>query len=171
MQLPGVKSIAGRAPLLTSLCAASVVLAGCATLRVTSDVNTPVITQVQCHTFSWAGAFHGNDALRGSVANPVNESRLRAAIQANLGTVGVQPATAEPDCLGWGRGYYGGWWGWDYPYVYNEGMIGVDLYDAKSKQALWHASVDQNLANVTGDKADQRIKDAVAAIFTKYPKS
>jgi hypothetical protein len=172
-------------------------LAGCTTLRVTSDVNAPAITQVQCHTFSWAGSFHGNDALRGSVANPVNESRLRAAIQANLGTVGVQPAAAEPDCLvgygigmrnvvegypyaggygwgggwGWGRGYYGGWWGWDYPYVYNEGMIGVDLYDAKSKQALWHASVDQNLANVTGDKADQRIRNAVAAIFTKYPKS
>jgi len=133
------------------------------------------------------------------VANPVNEARLRAAIQANLGTVGVHPATENADCLvgygigqrnvidgypgfygglGWGGGYgwrHGGWggygaWGYDYPYAYQEGIIGVDIYDGKSKQALWHASVDQNLNGVTGEKADKKIKDAVAAIFTKYPR-
>ena len=47
----------------------------------------------------------------------------------------------------------------------------MDIYDSKTKQALWHASVDQNLSGVTGDKADKKIKDAVAAIFTKYPKT
>ncbi len=170
-------------------------LAGCETLRVTSDVNTPAMASVQCHSFTWAGAFHGTSDLRSTVANPVNESRLRAAIQSNLGAVGVQPATADADCLvgygigtrnvvdgypyGWGWGWGAGWgWrrgfvgaDWDYPYAYTEGVIAVDLYDAKSKQALWHASVDQNLSGVMGDKADQKIKAAVAAIFTKYPKS
>jgi hypothetical protein len=173
---------------------AACALSGCTTLRVTSDVNTAAISSVQCHTFSWAGSFHGNEALRGTIANPVNESRLRAAIQENLGAIGVQPASSDPDCLvgygigmrnvvdaypygwggwggwGWGPGFYGGW-GWDYPYVYSEGMIGVDLYDARSKKPLWHASVDQNLAHVTGEKADRRIRDAVSAIFTKYPKT
>jgi hypothetical protein len=169
-------------------------MAACTSLRVTSDVNTPLISSVKCHSFAWAGSFQGStDSLRSTVANPVNESRLRAAIQANLGTVGVQPVTADADCLvgygigmrnvvdgypygwGWGggfgyrRGFVGGW-GWDYPYVYHEGVIGVDLYDAKSKQAVWHASVDQNLSGATGDKADRKIKDAVAAIFTKYPR-
>ena len=71
---------------------------------------------------------------------------------------------------GYGPGWYGGGWGWDYPYVYQEGVIGVDIYDGKSKQALWHASVDQNLVGATGEKAEKKIQDAVAAIFTKYPR-
>jgi hypothetical protein len=102
----------------------------------------------------------------------------------------MQPSTGEADCLvgygigsrtvvdgvyppwgpygwGWRRGWGGGWW--DAPYVYNEGVIGVDLYDAKSHQAIWHAAADQDLSNLTGEKAERKINDAVNAIFTKYP--
>jgi hypothetical protein len=190
--------------ILVSAVAASVALGlgACTTLRVTSDVNQPLASSVKCQSFDWAGSFHGSsDSLRSTIANPVNEARLRAAIQANLGTVGVQPSGEGADCLvgygigqrnvvdgypgfyggvGWGGGWrHGGWgggygaWGWDYPYpyAYQEGIIGVDIYDGKSKQALWHASVDQNLNGVTGDKADRKIKDAVAAIFAKYPRT
>lgn len=186
--------------ILARLVAVSVVggLAACTSLRVTSDVNESLAGSVKCQSFDWAGSFHGSsDSLRSTIANPVNEARLRAAIQSNLSTVGVQPATGNPDCLvgygigarnvvdgypygyggwgwggglGWRHGWYGGGWGWDYPYVYQEGVIGVDIYDGKSKQALWHASVDQNLVGATGDKADKKIQDAVAAIFTKYPR-
>jgi len=187
---------------LSCAVAASVALGlgACTTLRVTSDVNQPLAATVRCQSFDWAGSFHGNsDSLRSTIANPVNEARLRAAISANLSTLGVQKAAENADCLvgygigqrnvvdgypgfyggyGWGGGgwRHGGWggygaWGWDYPYTYQEGIIGVDIYDGKSKQAIWHASVDQNLNGVTGDKADKKIKDAVAAIFTKYPKS
>jgi len=174
-------------------------LAACSSLRVTSDVNKSLAGTMKCQSFDWAGSFHGSsDSLRSTIANPVNEARLRTAIQANLFTVGVQQAAQNPDCLvgygigarnvveggypygyggwgwgggvGWRHGYYGGAWGWDYPYVYQEGVIGVDIYDGKSKQALWHASVDQSLVGATGDKADKKIKDAVAAIFTKYPR-
>jgi hypothetical protein len=174
-------------------------LGACTSLHVTSDVNQPLAGTVKCQSFDWAGSFHGSsDSLRSTIANPVNEARLRTAIQSNLGTVGVHPATENADCLvgygigarnvvegypyggyggwgwdggfGWRHGWAGGAWGWDYPYVYQEGVIGVDVYDGKSKQALWHASVNQNLVGVTGDKADKKIKDAVAAIFTKYPR-
>lgn len=175
-------------------------LAACSSLRVTSDVNKSLAGSMRCQSFEWAGSFHGSsDSLRSTIANPVNEARLRTAIQANLLTVGVQLAAQNPDCLvgygigarnvveggypygygavGWGGGFGwrhgwagGGAWGWDYPYVYQEGVIGVDIYDGKSKQALWHASVDQNLAGATGDKAEKKIRDAVAAIFTKYPR-
>ena len=69
---------------------------------------------------------------------------------------------------GWG-GPYGGPWGWGGPYVYRQGMIGIDLYDAKTREALWHASVDQNLYGVTGADAEQRIDAAVAALFTHFP--
>ena len=70
---------------------------------------------------------------------------------------------------GWGGpGFYGGW-GWDYPYTYNQGIVAVDLYDAHSREPLWHASVDQNFVGLTGEAADDKIKAAVAAIFTKFP--
>jgi hypothetical protein len=45
----------------------------------------------------------------------------------------------------------------------------VDLYDARSRQPLWHAFVDQNVEGLTGGAADQKIRAAVTAIFTKYP--
>ena len=66
-----------------------------------------------------------------------------------------------------GPGYWGpGYWG---PYVYREGVIAIDVYDAKSRQPLWHASVDQSLYGVSGPEAQKRIDAAVAAIFAKHP--
>jgi len=152
-------------------------LASCASLYVRSDVNHALIASVHCHTFAWVGSFHGNSPLRNTVANPLNENRLRAAIAAHL-SGGIQPAASAADCLvGYGIGsnsvvdwgYPYGWgWGWD-PYVYREGIIAVDLYDAKSRQPLWHASVEQSLYGANGAEAEKRIDAAVAAIFTKYP--
>ncbi|MDB6091667.1 MAG: putative lipoprotein [Gammaproteobacteria bacterium] len=168
-------------------------LAACASLRVTSDVNAALAGSVHCHTFAWAGSFRANNPLRSGIANPLNESRLRTAISSHLASMGVQPATADADCLigygmgahtaiegpfpgtwdygyGWGwHGAYGGPWGWNEPYVYHEGIIAVDLYDGKSKQPVWHASVEQSLRGLTGPAAEQRIEAAVAAIFAKYP--
>ncbi len=154
--------------------------AACTSLYVRSDVNRTLVSSVQCHTFAWAGSFHGKSPLRDTVANPVNEDRLRAAIAAHL-SGGVQPVASNADCLvgygigshamadypyGWGYPY--GWWG-PGPYAYREGIIAVDLYDAKSRQPLWHASVEQSLYGVSGTEAEKRIDAAVAAIFNKYP--
>jgi len=162
-------------------------LTACTTLYVRSDVNTALIGSVHCSTFAWAGSFRGHSALRNTIANPLNETRLRTAIAAHLKSA-IQDAPGNADCLigygigsttvvdgvwpyDWGWGYYGWGWGWDWPgpYVYHEGIIAVDLYDAKSRQPLWHASVDQNLFGVSGAEAEKRIDAAVAAIFTKYP--
>jgi hypothetical protein len=75
--------------------------------------------------------------------------------------------------VGWvGYGWRGGWYGgayWDGPYVYREGIIAVDLYDGRSKQPIWHASVNQSLYGAAGPEAEQKIDRAVAALFTKYP--
>ena len=159
----------------------AVLLASCA-LYVRSDVNHALIGTVHCHTFAWAGAFHGDSPLRNTIANPLNENRLRSAIAAHLGSGGIQPTADGADCLvGYGIGsntvvedaYPYGWpygwgWGWD-PYLYREGIIAVDLYDAKSRQPLWHASVEQSLYGVSGPEAEKKIDAAVAAIFAKYP--
>jgi hypothetical protein len=171
-------------------------LSGCA-LTVKSDVNNALFGKVQCHTFSWAGSFRtDSNPARGTIANPVNEARLRAAISAHLQTLGMQLVTDNPDCLvgygigahnvfeggypvGWGAGFGYGWgrrgwgggggWGWDGPYVSREGIVGVDLYDAKTHEPLWHASANQDLSGATGTAADKKINDAVNAIFSKYP--
>ncbi|HVN46286.1 MAG TPA: DUF4136 domain-containing protein [Steroidobacteraceae bacterium] len=160
-------------------------LAGCGPY-VRSDVNTSLIGQVHCGTFAWAGEFRSSSPLRSTIANPLNESRLRAAIASHLGT--VQPGPGNADCLvGYGIGSYyalsgGGYpypygWAWSYPYgwagpgpyAYREGVIAVDLYDARTGQPLWHASAEQSLFGVSGEEAQKRIDSAVAAIFTKYP--
>ncbi len=157
---------------------------------VRSDVNQALIGRVQCRSFAWAGAFRSNSALRSTIANPLNEERLRAAIAAHLGGV-VQPGPGNADCLvGYGiGGYYtvsGVYpypypypygWAWSYPYAWSapgayawpEGVIAIDLYDARTGQPLWHASTEQSLFGVTGEEAQKRIDAAVAALFTKYP--
>ncbi len=161
-------------------------LAACVTLRVTSTVNPSLVRTVQCHTVAWAGSFTGSSALRSTIANPVNEGFLRSAIATQLSAKGTQMVTSGADCLiGYGIGarnvvegaypYWGWGWGWGPgfgwygPYLYREGIIGVDLYDARSRQALWHAYVHEDLFGLTGQKAEQSIDAAVSAIFTKYP--
>lgn len=174
-----------------------VALAACTSLRVRSDVNTALYHAGKCHTFAWTGTFREDSPLRDTIANPVNESRLRAAIAAHLQSLGMVAATADADCLvgygigsrsvmaygdfgasaGWGWGW--GWGGWpggyygafgpDVPYTYRQGVIGVDLYDARTKEALWHASVDENLENSVGADAQKKINAAVDAIFSKFP--
>ncbi len=173
--------------------AAAFVLGGCA-LSVKSDVNRALVGKVQCHTFAWAGSFRTDSSARSRIANPVNESRLRAAISTHLEALGMQLAASNADCLvgygigahnviegaypvGWGAGFgfrHGGFgfggFGWDGPYVSREGMIGVDLYEAKTREPIWHASANQDLTGTTGDKAEKKITEAVDAIFQKYPK-
>jgi Domain of unknown function (DUF4136) len=180
------------------IAAGACALTACATLTVRSDVNTALYHPGQCHTFAWAGSFpEPRNGQRTSVANPVNESRLRLAIASHLQALGIRPVAANADCLvgygigsrvvvenygpywgpGWGWGYgWGPYWGpgpWGppyyYPYVYREGVIGVDLYDGRTHEALWHAQVNQSLQGATGTDAEQKINVAVSAIFSKYP--
>jgi hypothetical protein len=172
-----------RAALVVSLVACA--LSACA-LYVKSDVNTALNGTAHCNTFAWAGSFRSSSPLRNTIANPLNESRLRAAIASHLKTGTVQDSAGNADCLvgygigsmgvvdpgwdgyGWGYGY--GWgWGYPGPYYYREGIIAVDVYDAKSRQPLWHASVNQGLYGASGADAQKKIDAAVAAIFTKYP--
>lgn len=171
-------------------------LSGCA-LQVKSDVNRTAFHPGQCHTFTFAGSFRADNPMRDTVANPVNESRLRAAITSHMQSIGVQLTKENADCLvgygigsnlvvepdypiglyPYGPGGFGGWgwgapwWGpWGYgPYVYRQGMIGIDLYDGKTHEALWHASVDQNLYGATGADAEQKIDAAVTALFAHFP--
>ena len=181
-----------------ALLGAAASLGACTTLPVTTDVN-PHESLAICHTYSWAQEHIGGNGGPGAAfANPVNADRLRAAIGANLAAKGLvlAPDAKSADCVvgyamgtrqvfddfgygwGWGGGWgrrgwgYGGWgWGWGGPggYVENEGRIAVDLFDAHTRSAIWHASVEQNVAGLTGPNAEAKIDAATAAIFAKFP--
>ena len=77
---------------------------------------------------------------------------------------------------GWGRGWRGGYGGvgyggvgYDWPPVRNEGRVALDVFDAHSRTAIWHASVNQNVTELTGPSAELRINEAAGAIFSKFP--
>jgi Domain of unknown function (DUF4136) len=168
-------------------------LAACTTLPVSTDTN-PNMSVSNCHTFAFANEHVANADQPAAYGNPLNAERLRVAIESNLAAKGIQRADrAAAECVvgyamgsrqvfndyyagwagwgGWGRrggGFYGGW-GWDGPYVRDETRIAVDLFDAKSRTPIWHASVNQNVGDLTGPNAEAKISAGTAAIFTKFP--
>lgn len=172
----------------------AVAAAGCTTLRVKSDAGSEHAAAV-CHTYAWAGQFRSVRSDQPAITNPLIESRLRAAIASNLESRGVRPASGDTaaDCVvgygigvrttveggypgpyAWGWGWGPGWgpgWGFGYagPYVFREGLIAVNLYEAKKREPLWHASVTQSVQDLTGADAEAKINAAVSAIFGKYP--
>ena len=169
-------------------------LGACTSLPVTTDTNPNASVSV-CHTYAFAQEHSvGSAQPGGAYSNPVNSDRLRAVIAANLASRGFQPAVEHgtADCVvgyaigsrvvadefaGFGVGW--GWgWGWnhgfggvgyDWPPVRNEGRIAIDLFDAHNRQAIWHASVNQDVTDLTGPHAEVRINEAANAIFTKFP--
>jgi hypothetical protein len=167
-------------------------LAACTTLPVTTDTN-PNASVASCHTYQFAQEHSvGSGQAGGAYGNPLNSDRLRAVIAANLASRGIQPAAdrTAADCVvgyaigsrvvadefagygigwGWRRGGFGAWGGYDWPPVRNEGRIAIDLFDARNRQAIWHASVNQDVTDLTGPNAELRINEAANAIFSKFP--
>jgi hypothetical protein len=169
-------------------------LAGCNTIAVKTD-SAPGTSVVSCRTYAFANEHVANQDQPAAYGNPLNAERLRVAVQNNLASRGIQPFAdrAQADCVvgyalgsrqvfddyyaGWGvgggywgrRGRFGGYWGYDGPWVQNETRIAVDLFDAKSRKPIWHASASQNVYELSGPNAEAKINAATAAIFAKFP--
>jgi hypothetical protein len=171
-------------------------LVACSSLPVTTDAN-PNMSVSSCHTYTFANEHIANSDHPAAYGNPLNAQRLREAVAVNLAAKGIQPADpATAQCVvgyaigsrqvfndyytGWGGWGYGGWgggrrggfyggWGWDGPTVTDETRIAVDIFDAKSRTPIWHASVSQNVSNLTGPNAEAKISQGTAAIFAKFP--
>jgi hypothetical protein len=69
--------------------AAGLALAGCTGIPVRTDQNSQLLATVHCQTVTWAGGFKGASPLRNTIANPLNEARLRDAIAADLQSAGI----------------------------------------------------------------------------------
>jgi Domain of unknown function (DUF4136) len=186
-----------RKSILRSLLLGGMLLAlGACSLPVRTDTN-PNLSVTSCHTYAFADEHVANTDQPSAFGNPLNAERLRQAIEANMTARGIQKAAdrKSADCVvgyamgtrqvfddyygnfgigwGWGGGWgnrgWGGGFGYDGPYVRDETRISVDLFDAKSRVPIWHASVSQSVAELTGPHAVERINAATTAIFTKFP--
>jgi hypothetical protein len=177
-------------------CAVALWLSACNTVAVRTDYAKDMSASV-CHTYAFAMEHVANADQPAAYANPLNAERLRVAIQSNMAAKGIQLVDrASADCVvgyamgsrqvfdgyyggyygaGWGFGGrhrgigFGGGWGYDGPWVENETRIAVDLFDAKSHKPIWHASASQNVYELSGPEAVQKIELATAAIFNKFP--
>jgi hypothetical protein len=171
-------------------------LEACTGLPVRTDIN-PSMSVGMCHTYAFADEHVANTDQPSAFGNPLNADRLRMAIQYNLANRGIQQAAdrRSADCVvgyamgtrqvfddyyggfgvgwgwggGWGRRGFGGGFGYDGPYVRDETRISIDLFDARSRVPIWHASVSQSVADLSGPNAVDKINNATNAIFTKFP--
>ena len=171
-------------------------LAACTGLPVKTDAN-PSMSVSNCHTYAFAQEHVANADQPAAYGNPLNAERLRVAIEANMAAKGIQRVDrGAAECVvgyamgsrqvfndyyagwvgwggyGWGgyggRGIYGGL-GWDGPYVSDETRIAVDIFDNRSHKPIWHASVSQNVSDLSGPNAEAKISAGTAAIFAKFP--
>jgi len=186
-----------RKSILRPILLGSTLLAlGACSLPVRTDIN-PNLSVTSCHTYAFADEHVANTDQPSAFGNPLNAERLRQAIEANMSARYIQKAAdrKSADCVvgyamgtrqvfddyygnfgigwGWGGGWghrgWGGGIGYDGPYVRDETRISVDLFDAKSRVPIWHASVSQSVSELTGPHAVERINAATTAIFTKFP--
>jgi len=84
-----------RLTILLPIAALGAALAGCTAIPVRTDENSQLLASVHCQSVAWAGGFKGASPLRNTIANPLNEGRLRDAIAANLQTMG-RPLVDRP---------------------------------------------------------------------------
>lgn len=161
------------------------VLTSCSSVRVASDYDKNAdFNQYKTYAFFKSGI----DKVE---ISDLDKRRILTAIDTELASKGFTKSE-NPDLLiniftksrqqvdvnqfnaGWG---YGWGWGWN-PYMWGgrstsvststQGMLYIDLIDAKKKELIWQGEgigvLNQNI-----DKKDERIREFVQKILAKYP--
>ncbi len=54
-------------------------------------------------------------------------------------------------------------------YTFTEGSLVVDIFDNRSKEAIWHGSASKRLSRKDKDNATQLIDQAIASLFIEFP--
>ena len=169
-------AVAGAAALLTSACGYGI--------KASSDYDHSV-NFASYHTFS---VMKGN-----SCGNPLSDQRIAADVTSALTSKGwrevpegeAQAAVVVHTSTKTKHTYstfYDGWngWGWrrrgwggftsatTYEQDYKVGTVVVDIFDAKSKEAIWHGTATGVLSGNAQENA--RIDDnAIAKMFASFP--
>jgi hypothetical protein len=178
---------------LLAVGAVALVLSACGSGIDTNSDWDPTANFSAYQTYAWvAGAYE-------SGYGDLVDTRLQAAIEANLNAKGLRKATRAADAdlgvgfqvttqdrttyqtvsSGWPGGYYGGYgyggWGGGssttYASNYTDGSLIIGLFDLESKQMVWQGVGTKTLSS--GDQSPEEraknINDAVAKIMENYP--
>lgn len=76
--------------------------------------------------------------------------------------------------VGWGRGYYGGYYGYGgyanetSVKTYTEGSLAIDIYDVSSRQPAWHGSGRKNISSEDKDDPGLAIKTMVDNVVGQF---
>lgn len=84
-----------------------------------------------------------------------------------------------PPPMPWGPNYYGYRMGWYDPWMgygfgpdviqYTEGVLSIDLIDARKKQLVWEGVAKSAVDDPQAAASEKRLAPVVADIFAKYP--
>lgn len=90
-----------------------------------------------------------------------------------------QTEYVPPPPMPWGPNYYGYRMGWYDPWVgygfgpdliqYTQGVLSIDLIDARKKQLVWEGVATSVIDNLEQATSEQALAPVVADIFARYP--
>ncbi len=166
-------------------------LTGCETLRVGSDYDRAA-SFANYHSFTWLP--RENYGVR----DPLVVQRARDDIEARLEQKGYT-YTSNPEAADFAVDFtigahertdihtypapysatwywYGPHW-WGYPYwgtgvdvhQYREGVLAVDVFDARSHRPVWHGWARKALTRKDMEQSGESIREAVDAVLAKFP--
>jgi len=173
---------------ILSLLLLTIIVTSCSTVRVASDYErTTNFDEFKTFAFFKPG-------IDKAEINDIDKRRILRAIEAELLAKGFTKSE-DPDLLvsiftksnqrvdvynnywgagawGWGWGGFGpGWgWGWNQPMVSTrtEGVLYIDLINAKKKELIWQGQGKGYLSRNI-DRKEERIKEFVTKILAQFP--
>lgn len=166
-----------------SLFTFALLLGGCASVNVQTD-HDPSVDFSQFRTYAWK-------RLPDS-SNPLFNNRIVAAVDAQLFARGWRKVTEQQAQTvlaastaterrqrihtyhnNWGPGWHG--WGWGGPVMttsrvetYTVGTLVVDLYDVRTKNAIWRGSAS-GIVSSNPDRFQRSLNEGVQKMFAQFP--
>ncbi|HVW71119.1 MAG TPA: DUF4136 domain-containing protein, partial [Steroidobacteraceae bacterium] len=169
---------------------ASLLLAGCASLRTGADYDRAADFS-GFHRFAWMPREHHDSS------NPIVVRRAHEAIEAELARRGFvdagDPTAADfivdftigsrervdvasyPAPYGMSYRNYPDWWGHRYwggavdVREYREGTLSIDVFDAHTDRPVWHGWASKELTSSDLKHSQRPIRAAVEAVLRRFP--
>jgi hypothetical protein len=169
---------------------AAMVVAGCATLSVSSHIE-PGVDLAQYHTFDWGPA----DALPTSDArlneDPAFNDWVQGAVERGLARKGIAltESEAEPDLrihyhaniteridvdrLDQDYGFCTGEGCLPPVRTYEAGTLVIDIIDARTNRVIWRGWAQDSIKDELDDpdRMEATVEEAVARMLTRFPRS
>lgn len=166
---------------LTAVVAVAMVTAACA---YGVKVNTDYDQAISFNRYRTFAIREGSSA-----GNPLMEQRIRAAVQAALAAKGwIEVADGEGDASVVTHTatetkrsietFYDGWYGWRWRWYggasrtvidkYEVGTLVVDIFDARTKQAIWRGFASGVTAEGP-ERNEKTVQEAVTKMFRSFP--